>query len=212
MLCHTVWPNTVRAVGQRSHCYSPLRISFFCTLVEHFKEWRKKSLPGSRCSRSFSIWSIMQEEEVYKGLYMKFQALHNEKWMKSERCYHKAQLLKITVPFSTSFNIVKSFSASLRITLLPNGTLKITNVTRRDAGSYTCIAKNQFGTASTTGRLLITGESYSYRWQLSLLAFLPILFKSAIHHENIWVHDLNQTRQNHLGPVEITSLSSDYLK
>uniref|UniRef100_A0A8C7LIL2 Contactin 3b n=1 Tax=Oncorhynchus kisutch TaxID=8019 RepID=A0A8C7LIL2_ONCKI len=43
-----------------------------------------------------------------------------------------------------------------RITLLPNGTLKIANVTRRDAGSYTCIAKNPFGTASTTGRLFIT--------------------------------------------------------
>uniref|UniRef100_A0A8C4IEJ8 Contactin 3b n=1 Tax=Dicentrarchus labrax TaxID=13489 RepID=A0A8C4IEJ8_DICLA len=43
-----------------------------------------------------------------------------------------------------------------RITLLPNGTLKITNVTRRDAASYTCVAKNQFGTASTTGRLIIT--------------------------------------------------------
>ncbi|XP_028261752.1 contactin-3 [Parambassis ranga] len=43
-----------------------------------------------------------------------------------------------------------------RITLLPNGTLKIANVTKRDAASYTCMAKNQFGTASTTGRLLIT--------------------------------------------------------
>lgn len=43
--------------------------------------------------------------------------------------------------------------------MLPNGTLKIANVTRRDAASYTCIAKNQFGTATTTGRLLITGES-----------------------------------------------------
>uniref|UniRef100_A0A3B3ZT54 Contactin 3b n=1 Tax=Periophthalmus magnuspinnatus TaxID=409849 RepID=A0A3B3ZT54_9GOBI len=45
---------------------------------------------------------------------------------------------------------------SERITLLPNGTLQITNVTKQDAGSYTCIAKNQFGTASTTGRLIIT--------------------------------------------------------
>ncbi|XP_061901757.1 contactin-3 isoform X1 [Entelurus aequoreus] len=43
-----------------------------------------------------------------------------------------------------------------RIILLPNGTLKITNVTRGDAASYTCIAKNQFGSASTTGRLLVT--------------------------------------------------------
>ncbi|KAI9532359.1 hypothetical protein NQZ68_032556 [Dissostichus eleginoides] len=45
---------------------------------------------------------------------------------------------------------------SERITLLPNGTLKIANVTRRDAAIYTCIAKNQFGTASTSGRLLVT--------------------------------------------------------
>ncbi|CAJ1051823.1 contactin-3 [Xyrichtys novacula] len=43
-----------------------------------------------------------------------------------------------------------------RITLLPNGTLKISNVTKLDAASYTCFARNQFGTASTTGRLLIT--------------------------------------------------------
>ncbi|XP_030585819.1 LOW QUALITY PROTEIN: contactin-3 [Archocentrus centrarchus] len=43
-----------------------------------------------------------------------------------------------------------------RITLLPDGTLKIANVTKRDAASYTCIAKNQFGTASTTGRLIVT--------------------------------------------------------
>ncbi|XP_072238958.1 contactin-3 [Leuresthes tenuis] len=43
-----------------------------------------------------------------------------------------------------------------RISLFPNGTLQIANVTKRDAASYTCIAKNQFGTASTTGRLLVT--------------------------------------------------------
>uniref|UniRef100_A0A8C2KHR8 Contactin 3b n=1 Tax=Cyprinus carpio TaxID=7962 RepID=A0A8C2KHR8_CYPCA len=45
---------------------------------------------------------------------------------------------------------------SERISLFPNGTLKIANVTKRDGGTYTCIAKNQFGTASTTGRLIIT--------------------------------------------------------
>ncbi|XP_061641405.1 contactin-3 [Phyllopteryx taeniolatus] len=43
-----------------------------------------------------------------------------------------------------------------RIILFSSGTLKITNVTRSDAASYTCIAKNQFGSASTTGRLLVT--------------------------------------------------------
>ncbi|KPP77985.1 contactin-3-like [Scleropages formosus] len=45
---------------------------------------------------------------------------------------------------------------SERILLLPGGTLKIINVTKSDGGSYTCVARNQFGTASTIGRLLIT--------------------------------------------------------
>ncbi|XP_057194310.1 contactin-3 [Triplophysa rosa] len=43
-----------------------------------------------------------------------------------------------------------------RISLFANGTLKIANVTKRDGGSYTCVAKNQFGTASTTRKLVIT--------------------------------------------------------
>ena len=52
--------------------------------------------------------------------------------------------------------------ASLRITLLPNGTLRIANVTKRDSASYTCIARNQFGSASTTGMLLVTGEEDAF--------------------------------------------------
>lgn len=47
-----------------------------------------------------------------------------------------------------------------RISLFSNGTLKIANVTKRDAASYTCVAKNQFGSASTSGRLIITGRSH----------------------------------------------------
>ncbi|KAK0137110.1 Contactin-3 [Merluccius polli] len=43
-----------------------------------------------------------------------------------------------------------------RINLLPNAALRIANVTKRDSASYTCVARNQFGSASTTGRLLIT--------------------------------------------------------
>uniref|UniRef100_A0A671KYQ7 Contactin-3-like n=1 Tax=Sinocyclocheilus anshuiensis TaxID=1608454 RepID=A0A671KYQ7_9TELE len=46
---------------------------------------------------------------------------------------------------------------SFRITLLPDGTLRITNVTKMDGGNYACLARNQFGAASTTGRLLVTG-------------------------------------------------------
>ncbi|XP_015730887.1 contactin-3 isoform X1 [Coturnix japonica] len=43
-----------------------------------------------------------------------------------------------------------------RITLLKDGGLRITNVTKADAGSYTCVATNQFGTASGTTNLVVT--------------------------------------------------------
>ncbi|XP_046896581.1 contactin-3 [Hypomesus transpacificus] len=43
-----------------------------------------------------------------------------------------------------------------RVTLSPDGTLRLSNVTKSDAGSYTCFARNRFGTSSTTGRLLVT--------------------------------------------------------
>ncbi|KAJ7415155.1 Contactin-4 [Willisornis vidua] len=44
-----------------------------------------------------------------------------------------------------------------RITILDDGSLRITNVTKADAGSYTCVATNHFGTASSTGTLLVKG-------------------------------------------------------
>ncbi|KAJ3587155.1 hypothetical protein NHX12_013545, partial [Muraenolepis orangiensis] len=43
-----------------------------------------------------------------------------------------------------------------RITLSAEGVLRLANVTRSDAGSYTCYARNRFGMSSTTGRLLVT--------------------------------------------------------
>ena len=57
--------------------------------------------------------------------------------------------------------------------LLEDGSLKIYNVTRSDAGVYTCIATNQFGVAKNTGSLIIkgillslclmtTGDTYAY--------------------------------------------------
>lgn len=47
---------------------------------------------------------------------------------------------------------------SYRITLSPDGTLRLANVSKSDAGSYTCFARNRFGMSSTTGRLLVTGK------------------------------------------------------
>ncbi|XP_062977747.1 contactin-4-like isoform X3 [Elgaria multicarinata webbii] len=44
-----------------------------------------------------------------------------------------------------------------RHTILEDGTLKIANVTKADAGSYTCIATNHFGVASSTGNLVVKG-------------------------------------------------------
>uniref|UniRef100_A0A3B5L6D8 Contactin 3a, tandem duplicate 2 n=1 Tax=Xiphophorus couchianus TaxID=32473 RepID=A0A3B5L6D8_9TELE len=43
-----------------------------------------------------------------------------------------------------------------RIALSPDGTLRLANVSKSDAGSYTCFARNRFGMSSTTGRLLVT--------------------------------------------------------
>ncbi|NXN04765.1 CNTN4 protein, partial [Sylvia borin] len=42
-----------------------------------------------------------------------------------------------------------------RITVLEDGSLRIVNVTKSDAGSYTCVATNHFGTASSTGSLVV---------------------------------------------------------
>ncbi|XP_023403778.2 contactin-3 isoform X4 [Loxodonta africana] len=45
---------------------------------------------------------------------------------------------------------------SERISFLKDSGLKITNVTKADVGSYTCIAENQFGKANGTTRLVVT--------------------------------------------------------
>ncbi|VFV38103.1 contactin-4 isoform 1 [Lynx pardinus] len=42
-----------------------------------------------------------------------------------------------------------------RITISEDGSLRIVNVTKSDAGSYTCVATNHFGTASSTGNLVV---------------------------------------------------------
>ncbi|XP_069499634.1 contactin-3-like [Ambystoma mexicanum] len=43
-----------------------------------------------------------------------------------------------------------------RITIQGNASLKIINVTKSDGGSYNCVARNQFGTASIRTRIIVT--------------------------------------------------------
>uniref|UniRef100_H3DCJ7 Contactin 3a, tandem duplicate 1 n=1 Tax=Tetraodon nigroviridis TaxID=99883 RepID=H3DCJ7_TETNG len=42
-----------------------------------------------------------------------------------------------------------------RVTVMDNGSLRISNVTKMDDGVYTCVARNQFGVASSAGSLLV---------------------------------------------------------
>ncbi|KAM3872538.1 contactin-4 [Diretmus argenteus] len=44
---------------------------------------------------------------------------------------------------------------SHRVTVLDNGSLRVANVSKLDAGLYTCVARNQFGVASSAGSLLV---------------------------------------------------------
>uniref|UniRef100_A0A8C8LW33 Contactin 4 n=1 Tax=Oncorhynchus tshawytscha TaxID=74940 RepID=A0A8C8LW33_ONCTS len=49
----------------------------------------------------------------------------------------------------------KGSEALREISILDNGNLRIQNSTRPDAGLYTCVARNQFGVASSSGTLMV---------------------------------------------------------
>lgn len=50
-----------------------------------------------------------------------------------------------------------SFVSLPRQTIMKDGTLRITNISKSDEGRYTCVARNHFGTSSSTGTLMVKG-------------------------------------------------------
>lgn len=58
-------------------------------------------------------------------------------------------------------NAAKSQAVLFPKQVMSNGFLRIHPVRREDEGNYTCTVKNQFGTASSQGRLVVLRESAS---------------------------------------------------
>lgn len=55
-----------------------------------------------------------------------------------------------------------------RMTVLESGSLRISSAMKSDAGLYTCVARNQFGVASSSGTLMVKGWMHfnDYKYHL----------------------------------------------
>ncbi|MEQ2189927.1 hypothetical protein GOODEAATRI_030324, partial [Goodea atripinnis] len=65
--------------------------------------------------------------------------------------------------------------------ILEDGTLRLTNISKSDEGSYTCVARNHFGAASSTGSLVVkdasVGQSLVLPCEVSSDSSLSPIFK-----------------------------------
>lgn len=95
-----------------------------------------------------------------------------------------------------------------RVTVLDNGSLRIFNVTKMDAGLYTCVARNQFGVASSAGSLLVKGKilfsllcfiispdflQMAARYCFFMFYFMPISCASFVNNCSYIVYTENKT-------------------
>lgn len=82
------------------------------------------------------------------------------------------------------------FSPSLRTFISEDGSLKIYNATKSDAGAYTCIAMNQFGVARGVGSLIVKGTLLSsfalYAWGRRTCIFDSPCWDVREYHSTVW--------------------------
>ena len=71
-----------------------------------------------------------------------------------ESLYNPVSAIKSLLILITT--VVCSF-IFVRRTIMEDGTLRITNISKSDGGRYTCVARNPFGTSSSTGTLVVKG-------------------------------------------------------
>lgn len=95
-----------------------------------------------------------------------------------------------------------------RVTVLDNGSLRISNVTRLDDGLYTCVARNQFGVASSAGSLLVKGKLDLIKLFSFFRAFVssPVAAKDVAYNQegrrdvSEIIRSVEGTRQRHNQP------------